>query len=37
MSIQKVQSFLISDKIAPQDYATNMQELVENLVVKVGR
>ena len=37
MSIQKVQSFLISDKSAPQDYATNMQELVENLVVKVGR
>ena len=37
MSIQKVQSFLVSDQKAPSDYATRMQELVENLVVKVGR
>ena len=37
MSIQKVQSFVVSDQILASDYATIMQELVENLVVKVGR
>ena len=36
MTIQKVQSFMISDE-NPVDYANNMSDLVENLIVKVGQ
>lgn len=37
MTIQKVQSFMINDLILPADFANNMVELVENLIVKVGK
>ena len=36
-TIDKVQSFMTSDSIAPGDYANHMVEVVENLIVKVGR
>lgn len=37
MTIQKVQSFMISDEISPGEYANQMVEVTENLIVKVGR
>ena len=37
MTIEKVQSFMISDVISPGEYANYMVEVVENLIVKVGR
>ena len=37
MTIQKVQSFMINDDIMPGDYANNMSETVENLIVKVSQ
>ena len=37
MSIQKVQSFFITDEVAASEYANTMQQLTEYLVVKVGR
>ena len=37
MTIQKVQSFMISDELSPGEYANFMVEVVENLIVKVGR
>ena len=36
-TIEKVQSFMISDAISPAEYANYMVEVVENLIVKVGR
>lgn len=36
-TIDKVQSFMISDEVSPGDYANQMVEVVENLIVKVGR
>jgi len=37
MTIQKVQSFMVSDEITAGEYANFMVEVVENLIVKVGR
>lgn len=37
MTIQKVQSFMISEEITAGEYANFMVEVVENLIVKVGR
>ena len=37
LTIQKVQSFMISDEITPSEYANHMRDMVENLIVKVGR
>ena len=37
MSIQKFQSFMVSDELAANEYANFMVEVVENLIVKVGR
>lgn len=37
MTIQKVQFLMTSDKISPNEYANFMVEVVENLIVKVGR
>jgi hypothetical protein len=37
MTIQKVQSFMETDQISPGEYANFMVEVVENLIVKVGR
>ena len=37
MTIQKVQSFMTSDEVSPGEYANYMVEVVENLIVKVGR
>jgi hypothetical protein len=37
ITIQKVQSFMITDEISPGEYANYMVEEVENLIVKVGR
>ena len=36
-TIEKVQSFMTTDVISPGDYANHMVEVVENLIVKVGR
>lgn len=37
ITIQKVQSFMITDEISAGEYANYMVEVVENLIVKVGR
>jgi hypothetical protein len=37
MTIQKVQFFMTSDEVSPGEYANYMVEVVENLIVKVGR
>ena len=37
MTIQKVQSFMVSEDITAGEYANFMVEVVENLIVKVGR
>ena len=37
MTIQKVQSFMETDDISAGEYANYMVEVVENLIVKVGR
>jgi heme/copper-type cytochrome/quinol oxidase subunit 3 len=37
MSIQKVQSLVNNDNVPASEYANSMQELTDNLVVKVGR
>jgi hypothetical protein len=37
MTIQKVQSFISTDEISAGEYANYMVEVVENLIVKVGR
>lgn len=37
MTIQKVQSFMDADAPSPGEYANFMVEVVENLIVKVGR
>jgi len=37
MTIQKVQSFIISDQILSSEYANFMVEILENLIVKIGR
>lgn len=37
MTIQKVQSFMVSEEITAGEYANFMVEVVENLIVKVGR
>jgi hypothetical protein len=37
MTIQKVQFFMISDQILSSEYANFMVEVLENLIVKVGR
>ena len=37
MTIQKIQSFLISEDLAPSEYANHMVEVLENLIVRVGR
>jgi len=37
MTIQKVQSFMLSDELSAGEYAYAMVEVVENLIVKVGR
>jgi len=37
LTIERVQKFMMSDEIASGDYATHMAEVVENLIVKVGR
>ena len=37
MSIQKVQSYFITDEVSAQEYANYMQQRTENLVVQVGR
>ena len=36
-TIDKVQSFLISDDVSPNDYANSMVEVLESLIVKVGK
>ena len=37
MTVQKVQSYLSSDKIPAQEFANHMVEMIDNLIVKVGR
>ena len=37
MTIQKVQSFIINDQTIASEYANSMVEVMENLIVKVGR
>lgn len=37
MTIQKVQSFMLTNEQLPGEYANSMVEVVENLIVKVGR
>lgn len=37
MTIQKVQSFMETDDVSAGEYANYMVEVVENLIVKVGR
>jgi len=37
MTIQKVQFFMINDELMANEYANFMVEVVENLIVKVGR
>ena len=37
LTIQKVQSFMISEEISPGEYANHMRDMVENLIVKVGK
>lgn len=37
MTIQKVQSFMLTDEQLPSEFSNSMVEVVENLIVKVGR
>ena len=37
IDVSKSPVILINDEISPGDYATQMVEVVENLIVKVGR
>lgn len=37
MTIQKVQSFIASDDIPASEYANHMVEVIDNLIVKIGR
>jgi hypothetical protein len=33
----RIQDFLLDDEFNPSDYAQSMQEVTENLIVKVGK
>jgi hypothetical protein len=37
LTIQKVQSFMVTTEVTPGEYANFMVEEAENLIVKVGR
>ncbi len=37
MTIDKIQTFMISDEVSPKEYANSMVEVLENLIVKVAR
>jgi len=37
MTIDKIQSFMITDEVSPSEYASSMVEILENLIVKVAR
>ena len=36
-TIMRIQDFLLDDEFNPSDYAQSMQEVTENLIVKVGK
>ena len=37
LTIQKVQSYLLSNELSPQEYANHMVEVVEFLIIRVGK
>ena len=36
-TIMRIQDFLIDDDVNPSEYAQTMQEVTENLIMKVGK